>query len=453
MRFAGTLLKDELLARVLRTSMHLFSSNAAGLALSVFQGILAARMLGPAGYGLIGIVMSYASTINGLLSFRMGEVVVRYGGEYLENGEHRKAAALIKASALAEAVVSLLAFLVVAASAGLATRFAAKATGIEWMFVVYGIGLLCNFNAETATGVLQITNRIKARGTLNFIQAICSASIILAAFIWNERSGLASATALAAVLLAFLAGKAILGVGIFTVAWKEASLALGEQWPSAEFSALPSLRELAGFAVSSNFSATAILVFRESEVLWVGLLLNSEAAGLYKVAYTIVGLLSVPADPLILSAYPEVNRLVVQKAWMSLKRFLRRVTGIALLYNVFLGLVYVVLGRWILSVFGHQYVVAYPAVVALLVGMIYNYSLFWNRPLLLSFGLQTFALRAIVVAGVLKVALAMMLVPRYGYVMEAWLLSGYYALSVSLIALRGTSQLKRRAVQSEVVLS
>ena len=54
---------------------------------------------------------------------------------------------------------------------------------------------------------------------------------------------------------------------------------------------LPSLRKLFGFAVSSNLSATAILVFRESEVLWVGLLLNNEAAGLYKVAYTIVGLL------------------------------------------------------------------------------------------------------------------------------------------------------------------
>src|SRR5512143_1038415 len=172
MNLASQMRKDPLLGRVVRNSAHLFGSNSAGLALSVLQGILAARMLGPSAYGLVGIVMSYASTLNGLLSFRMGELVVRYGGEYLEQGDRSKAAALVKVSALVELRVSVLAFVAVVLTAGLAGRFIAKSTGVEWMFVLYGLGLLCNFNAETATGVLQITDRIKTRGNLNFIQAV-----------------------------------------------------------------------------------------------------------------------------------------------------------------------------------------------------------------------------------------------------------------------------------------
>jgi hypothetical protein len=39
-------------------------------------------LLGAAGFGLVGLVMGYASTVNSLLSFRMSELVVRYGGEY-----------------------------------------------------------------------------------------------------------------------------------------------------------------------------------------------------------------------------------------------------------------------------------------------------------------------------------------------------------------------------------
>ena len=74
---------DPLLGKVIRNSIHLFSNNSLSLALSVVQGILAARLLGPAGYGLVGIVMGYASTVNGILSFRMSELVVRYGGEYI----------------------------------------------------------------------------------------------------------------------------------------------------------------------------------------------------------------------------------------------------------------------------------------------------------------------------------------------------------------------------------
>jgi O-antigen/teichoic acid export membrane protein len=448
MNFAERIRGDELLGRVVRNSTHLFGSNAAGLVLSVVQGILAARMLGPAGYGLVGIVMSYASTVNGMLSFRMGELVVRYGGEYLEKGDKQRAAALIKVSAVAEMAVSLLAFLTVSLTAGLAARWVAKTPGIEWMFVLYGMGLLCNFNAETATGVLQITNKIKSRGNINFIQAVFSAALIIVIFVWNERVGVDAGVAVLAVLAAYLLGKAILGLGLFVAAWSEVGRLLGSGWQKVDVSTLPSLRELFGFALSSNLSATAILVFRESEVLWVGLFLNSEAAGLYKVAYTIVGLLSVPADPLILSVYPEANRLVVQKAWRRLKDFLRKITALSFLYNMVIALGLVVLGRWVLAIFGEQYTVAYPAMMALLAGLVFNYTLFWNRPLLLSFGLQSFALGAILVAGAVKVALAIPLVPRYGYVMEAALLSCYYVISVGLIVWRGLRELDHRADSS-----
>ena len=444
MNLAARIRNDELLGRVVRNSAQLFSSNAAGLVLSVLSGILAARMLGPAGFGLIGIVMSYASTINGLLSFRMGELVVRYGGEYLETGHREKAAALIKVSALSELVVSAVAFLAVALTAGLATRFAAKTEGIEWMFVLYGVGLLCNFNAETATGVLQITNKIQARGALNLLQAVFTAAIIVGVYLWNERTGVDAKTAMLLVLLAYLLGKAILGLGLFIRAWSELNRVLDRGWQHSSVSALPFLRELFGFALSSNLSATAILVFRESEVLWVGLFLNAEAAGLYKVAYMIVNLLSVPADPLILSVYPEANRLVVQKAWQRLQEFLKKITALAFLYNTILALGLIVLGRWVLAIFGEQYTVALPAMMVLLAGLVFNYTLFWNRPLLLSFGLQGFALVAIVVAGVLKLALAVPLVPRYGYTMEALLLSAYYMISVSLIVWRGLRELNRR---------
>jgi O-antigen/teichoic acid export membrane protein len=246
------------------------------------------------------------------------------------------------------------------------------------------------------------------------------------------------------VLIAYQLGKAILGLGLFIAAQSQLGRLLGRDWIKAPFSVLPSLRDLFGFAISSNLSATAILVFRESELLWVGLFLNAEAAGLYKIAYTLVGFLSVPADPLILTVYPELNRLIVQKAWPRLRDFLRKITMLSTAYNAILAIGMVVLGRWVLSIYGRDYVAAYPAMLALLVGLVFNYILFWNRPLLLSFGLPAFPLWATLVAGLLKVGLAFPLVPRYGYVMEAALLSFYYILSVGLIVGRGLSELRQR---------
>ncbi|MCA2000975.1 MAG: hypothetical protein LDL51_03830, partial [Chloroflexi bacterium] len=100
--------EDPLLAQVVRSSGKLFSANTVSLGLSVLQGVMAARLLLPEGLGLTRVVMAYASTVNSLLSFRMSELVVRYGGEYLARGQKDKAAALMKAAGLAEGLVSLL---------------------------------------------------------------------------------------------------------------------------------------------------------------------------------------------------------------------------------------------------------------------------------------------------------------------------------------------------------
>ncbi len=429
--------QDELFSKVIRNSAHLFSSNSISLVLSFVQGILAARLLGASDFGLVVIVMGYASTVNGFFSFRMSELVVRYGGEYLEKGEERRAAALIKAAAVGEATVSGMAFVFVALTAGLATRFIAKTPGVEWMFIIYSLGLLANFNAETSTGILQITDKVKLRGTINLIQSIVSVLIVAAAFILKAN--------LVTILMAYLVGKAVLGLGLFIAAQTQLQRVLGRGWTKTPLSVLPSFRELFRFAISSNLSATAILVFRESEPLWVGFFLNTEAVGLYKIAYTIIGFLAVPADPLILTVYPELNRLIVQKAWPRLRDFLRKVTTLAFAYNFALALGLIFFGQWLLWIYGEQYVAAYPALIALLVGLVFNYTLFWNRPLLLSFGLPTYPLWATLFAGLLKVGLSFLLVPRYGYVMEAALLSFYYILSVGVIVWRGGRELRKQA--------
>jgi O-antigen/teichoic acid export membrane protein len=434
MSFLSKFTSDPLLGRVVRSSGSLLGSNSISLALSVVQSILAARLLGPAGFGLVAIITAYASTVNGFLSFRMSELVVRYGGEYLERNEKERTAALVKAASLGEALVSLLAFLFIVLTAGLVSRDIAKAPDTAFLFVMYSLGLLANFNTETSTGVLQMLAKIKLQGLVNLIQSLLTAGLIVFAFLTKG--------SLEFVLYAYLAGKLVLGLGIVSMALFHLTKRLGAGWWKARIRGLPQLPELARFAFSSNLSATAILVFRESEILWVGYFLTSEAAGYYKAAYAIISLLSVPANPFILTTYPEINRLVVQRAWPNLRDFLRKITSISAAYNLILAGGFVLFGKWLLAVYGEDYVAAYPALIALLVGFTFNYILFWNRPLLLSLGLPDFPLKATVTAGLAKLALAFPLVPRFGYVAEAMLLSMYYVISVSAIVWRGLKEIK-----------
>jgi len=402
------------------------------------MGILAARLLGAAGFGLVGLVMGYASTVNSLLSFRMSELVVRYGGEYLERNEVDKASALIKAAGLTEALVSILAFILVLLTSGLASQYISKTPNSAWMFSFFAIGLLANFNYETSIGILQITDRIKFQGTINLIQSVVGVFVIGAAFLWGG--------GVIIVLLAYLLGKAILGLGIFALAQVQLRRALGAGWWKVSFKAISSYRELTRFAISSNISATIIKIFRESEILWVGFFLTNTAAGYYKAAYTIISLLSVVIDPLIATVYPELNRLVVQKAWPSLRSFLRKVTTLALSINMAIGFGLILFGRLILKFYGGEnFVVAYPALLALFVGLAFNYTLFWNRPLLLSFGLPEIPIWVTLIVGLVKVGLAFWLVPQYGILAAGALLSYYYIASVGIMALRGMKEIRLRS--------
>ncbi len=342
MKRVPSLFQDELLGRVVRNSAHLFSSNAAGLALSVLQGILAARMLGAAGYGLIAVVMSYTSTINGLLSFRMRELVVRYGGEYLERNEKAKAAALLKVSGFGRGDR-----LSVGVLYGRSERRAGGTICDE--DPRHGMDV-CDLRGGTA---LQLQRRDSHWRSANHESDPCArndqfhpgalfggyhcGNVHLAPWSLGSHDDRAIRRA-----RRLPGGEGHLGHRPFRGGLEGSRSGPGRGWRAAKRSELPSFRELLGFAVSSNLSATAILVFRESEVLWVGLLLNNEAAGLYKVAYTIVGLLSVPADPLILSVYPEANRLVVQRAWGRLRSFLKAITGLAFFYNAVLAMAFIV---------------------------------------------------------------------------------------------------------------
>ncbi len=437
----ASLRQDALFGRVLSNSAHLFSTNSLSLALNFLTGILSARLLGAAGYGLAGLIMGFASTVNSILSFRMSELVVRYGGEYLEQGEEQKAAALIKAAALAEAAVSALAFLAVLLTSGLAETFIAKTPGTAWLFVFFAIGLLANFNYETSAGILQVTGQIKQQGRINLIQS--AAALLLMS------AGLLGRGGLLLALSAYLLGKLILGLGMFFTAQRQLRQTLGAGWWRTPLQALGPARAPLRFAVSSNISATLIKIFRESELLWVGFFLNPEAAGYYKAAFAIVSLLAVAADPLIATVYPEVNRLIVQQAWPRLKDFLRKVTTLSLAYNLLQMMAFVVLGRWILWIYGRQYVDAYPALLILLIGLGFNYTLFWNRPLLLALGLPDVPIWTTLLVGLVKVVLAFFIVPRFGYPAEAALLSFYYLASVGFMAWRGVQEVRKRSLRTQ----
>jgi O-antigen/teichoic acid export membrane protein len=165
---------------VLRNSSYLFSSNTAASALGVLQGIFVVRLLGDSGFGLLTVIMDFASNVNRLLSFRMSEVTVRYMGQALAQGDKQRAAALVKGIGLTEAATSVIAYSVLLLLSVWGARTFANDVSIAYLFRFYGLFLLANLVYETSVGVLQAADRFKMVALANFYQSIALTVLITA---------------------------------------------------------------------------------------------------------------------------------------------------------------------------------------------------------------------------------------------------------------------------------
>jgi O-antigen/teichoic acid export membrane protein len=247
-----------------------------------------------------------------------------------------------------------------------------------------------------------------------------------------------------------------MGMGPILLALYWMPRTLGKDWWKVSFSNLPPWKEFVRFAVSTNFSGTINIFARDSEMQWIGLFFGPEAAGLYKVALALIGLIIMPIDPFIATTYPEILRAYAMHQWERLRSLLKRVTLISFSWTGAVAIGLILIGKQVLFsnwvIFGHtlhlydpKYLPAYPILLVILVGYGVANTLFWNRSLLLAQGKANEALWIAFFAMLAKVSLAIIILPRAPYIAEAFILSGYFIVSIGVQAWRGLSLMKRQA--------
>lgn len=427
---------DPLLRKVVRNSSYLFSGNTVSMGLIFLQGFMSAALLGVENYGTLGLIIAFASNVNRLLSFRMNELVVKHAGHFLAEGDQVRAAAVVKVAGISEIFTSFTAYglLLLVARWG-ATVIIKDSSTVPWI-AIFGLALLANLATETSQAVLQLGGHYRTQAVLTLLQNAVTVVLIGAAFLYQ--GGVFD------VMIAYLAGKTIFGLGMLTSALYHSNRLLGNAWWKARARGVVAWRSLVSFALSTNLSQTVTMVMRDSEVLWVGFFLNSTAAGYYKFALAIMNVILMPITPFIQTTFPEMTKAVTRKAWGQIRSLLRRTSLIAAAWTGLVTMGLLVAGTWLLGLFkGGEYLPAMPLIWVLLIGFSFANIFYWNRSLLLAFGRPHFPLAAATVAGMIKIGLMFLLVPRFGAVMQAALLSLFFILSIGAMAVEGLRGLKR----------
>jgi len=446
-KLSATWKEDNLLRRIVRNSSYLFGSNVISSVLSFGQTVIAVRLIGVTAWGTIAIIQTFASNINRFLSFRMSEVVVKHLGPSLADDKKQEAAAVVKAAGLTEAAMSIVAFLAVVFLAPWASKVFAGDVTTAPIFVFYGLIILSNLIYETSTGVLQATHRFDHLARVNLINSIITSSMIGGTYVLYRWGHLIAAPhLLEAILLAYVLGKTYVGLSLVVLALRELKQVLGPGWWKIPLRTLPGKRALFMFALNTNLNGTMNLFFRDNIPLYMANLLSTTAVGYFKIAMTLIIPITLILDPFIAPTYTEISRTIAKAQWGTTLRLLKRITVITGGVVLAIWTAWALTGWWIIpTLYKLQARPAYPLLLILIAGYGFASTFQWNRSLFLSLGKAGYPVLISLLTGVIELALIYSLVPRYGYLMMAVILSGYFIVSIGFITLRGLWEVRCRA--------
>ena len=369
--------KEGPLNRILLNTGYLFSSNTASMFISAVQSILVARLIGVLGVGLVANITRFTTNTSQLLSFRMGELVVTYFGQYLEQGEKKKASAVLRWAAILEALTSVFKFVVVVALAPVVARYLVRRPELTPLFIYYGYSVFANLTSQTSTAALQVFKRFDVLAILNLVQNVLSFVVVGLAFFTGGD--------IVDVVTAYLTAKAFNGISLMVFSLRFARQELGRGWWRVPWDKSISTRTFWKFAFSSNLSATVRLVAQDSEELWITYFLSPLAAGYYNTAMKVIAMILLPINPFIQPTFLEITTQAAKRQWARLKELLRKTSMIAGAWTAAVTIVLLILGWWLIPfVYGEEFAPATAAALILLIGFGTANTLYWNRPLVLA---------------------------------------------------------------------
>ena len=380
---------DRVFQTVLRNAGYLLSGRLAGALFGLFAFACAGRALGPAAFGTLIIVHTYAQTAGGLAKFQTWQFIVREATPALHRGDTERACDVIRFSLgldLASGVIGMVG--AVALLPWLAGRFGIAGSTLP-LAIAY-CTLVPTMSAATPTGTLRVLDRFDLIAGQQIVTPVLQAFGALLSVIGH----FGFAGFVVTWYVSDLLGDAVLW--LFAIRELRRRNLAGALRPGL-FATARRLPGAWSFVWTTNVAHSVYSAWGPLSNLVVAGILGPVAAGLYKIASTLADSAAKPADLLRRGYYPEIMRLDPRgtRPWLLGLRagLLAALAGCAVVVVVLLG------GKPLIgAVFGHRYVGAYSLLKLMAASLVIAMLTFPLEPLLYMAHRQTSALVAQLVA-------------------------------------------------------
>jgi O-antigen/teichoic acid export membrane protein len=328
--------RDGSLGRIFTNLGWLLGGKAIGAVLSLVYLALAARTLGPEGFGQFSLILGGAQAISAFVSCQTWQIVLRYGLPHLQQGRAAAAARLAgfclsldMAGAVIGCAIASVAVIVLGPWLGWSARLSHDGLAFSCVILLTG--------RSTAVGILRLHDRFGVGASADTVTPITRflGALTVVSFGATVRG----------FLIAWAAGEIMTAIAYWVCVRRVAPGSL--TWPGAR-GIRRVLRDNTGlwrFTWMTNLNVTLDAGGRQVVVLLVGLVVGPVGAGQYRLANQLAQALARISDMASRAIFSELARAHAASAGGAFKRILLRAIGLAVLAGIAITLILLTLGQ------------------------------------------------------------------------------------------------------------
>ena len=410
--------------RATRQTLWMGALAAIQLLGGLAQTAIAARILGPEGFGILAIIIAATLLIYGLLSMEGGEAVTTFVTRAISQGRPDEASQVFRFTLAVSLSLSLVAYALIA----LLTLTAGNLLGIAPAYLdatlLYGLaGIFLSTQTENLAA-LRLADRLGLGLAVMSVSALTRLALITAA--WLTDGGLL------AVILAYVAGSAVNGVGMFAVAIVAAPRAglpgLLRSWSVR----VP--RDVVRFQTGTFGKSSIWHLTFNLDYLLLAQFTGPADIGLYRGARQIIEGARHPFRPFSDAIQPEYSRHWYSRRGGELRRMSLRFLLVSLLLStVGFGILLIFHQPITRLILGPDFSGSASLLLIMIPGSFLYCGVLMFTILPVAVGWVGPSLAATGIGGLALIAAIILLVPTYGAAGAAWAYTAYFLILVAIL--------------------
>lgn len=301
---------------ILKSSALIGGSQAIVLALGIVRAKGMALLLGPAGFGLMGLYTSIVEFAASAAGMGVGSSGVRQVAEAGASNDRFSIARTIAALRVLSLLLGVLGALLVCVLALPVSKLTFGDSGHAWAIAAIGLAVLFRIVSSGQTALVQGLRRISDLASMNLFGALLATGATLLLVFFFGEDGIVAAVVAGAFLT-------------FVIAWRYCRRIAPGEFAFDLKQLRPEMRHLLKLGIAFFFSAVMMMGAMYAVRTIVARQIGLDAAGLYHASWTLggmyVGMLlqAMGADfyprlTAVSQDHPQCNRLVNEQALVSL---------------------------------------------------------------------------------------------------------------------------------------